>query len=153
MRTMLLELRPTALVETELEDLLWQLTEAITGRVQLVVTFNIEPTPALPPDVHVTFYRVAQESLHNIVKHAEASHIVLGLHASPPVPPQGTEDWRGQLILQVRDDGQGFDPGDTEPGQLGLSIMRERAEAIGAMLTMTSQPGQGTQVTLAWKSS
>jgi PAS domain S-box-containing protein len=151
MRTMLLELRPTALVETRLEDLLWQLTEAITSRVQLVATFNIESIPALPPDVHVTFYRVAQEALHNVVKHAEAGHIVISLHASPPAAPEGVEDWRGQLILQVRDDGQGFDPGDTEPGQLGLGIMRERAEAIGAMLTITSQPGQGTQVTLAWQ--
>jgi len=150
MRTMLLELRPTALVETKLEELLWQLTEAITSRVQLVATFNIEPIPALPPDVHVTFYRVAQEALHNVVKHAEASHIVISLHASPPVPPERTDDWWGQLILQVRDDGQGFDPRDTEPGQLGLGIMRERAEAIGAMLTVASQPGRGTQVTLAW---
>jgi PAS domain S-box-containing protein len=153
MRTMLLELRPTALVETKLEDLLWQLTEAITSRVQVVVTFNIEPIPALPPDVHVTFYRVAQEALHNVVKHAEANHIVISVHVSPPLPPQGIDDWRGQLILQVRDDGQGFDPNDTEPGQLGLSIMRERAEAIGAMLTIASQPGRGTQVTLAWQNS
>jgi PAS domain S-box-containing protein len=151
MRTMLLELRPTALVETKLEGLLWQLTEAITSRAQLVVTFNIEAIPTLPPDVHVTFYRVAQEALHNVVKHAEASHIVISLHASPPLPPQGADDWQGQLILQVRDDGQGFDPGDTEPGQLGLNIMRERAEAIGAMLTIASQPGRGTQVTLAWQ--
>jgi PAS domain S-box-containing protein len=151
MRTMLLELRPTALVETKLEELLWQLTEAITSRVQLVATSNIESIPTLPPDVHVTFYRVAQEALHNIVKHAEADHIVISLHASPPLPPQGIDDWRGQLILQVRDDGHGFDPGDTERGQLGLSIMRERAEAIGAMLTIASQPGRGTQVTLAWQ--
>jgi PAS domain S-box-containing protein len=151
MRTMLLELRPTTLVETKLEELLWQLTEATTSRVELVVTSNIEPIPTLPPDVHVTFYRVAQEALHNVVKHAEASHIVISLHALPPLPAQGTDDWRGQLILQVRDDGQGFDPGGTEPGQLGLSIMRERAEAIGAMLTITSQPGRGTQVTLAWQ--
>jgi PAS domain S-box-containing protein len=151
MRTMLLELRPTALIETKLEDLLWQLTEAITGRTQIVVTFNIEPIPALPPDVHVTFYRVAQEALHNVVKYAGASHVVISLHASPPVSPQGADGWRGQLVLQVRDNGQGFDPGDTEPGQLGLGIMRERAEAIGAMLTIASQPGRGTQATLAWQ--
>ncbi len=151
MRTMLLELRPTALIETKLEDLLWQLTEAITGRAQLVVTFNIEPIPTLPPQVHVTFYRVAQEALHNVVKYAEASHVVISVHPSPPVLPQEADNWWGQLVLQVRDDGLGFDPNDTEPGQLGLGIMRERAEAIGAMLTIASQPGRGTQVTLAWQ--
>lgn len=153
MRTMLLELRPTALVETKLEDLLWQLTEAVTGRTQLVVTYNIEPSPTLPPEVHVTFYRVAQEALHNVVKYAEASHVIIGLQASPPLLPQGMDDWRGQLVLRVQDDGQGFDPDDVGPGHLGLSIMRERAEAIGATLTLTSRPGRGTQATLAWPNS
>jgi signal transduction histidine kinase len=153
MRTMLLELRPHALLETKLDDLLWQLTEAITSRAELLVSFEIEPIPALPPDVHVTFYRVSQEALHNVVKHAEASHVTVGLRASPPIEGQRASDWQGQVILHIRDDGGGFDTDDTAPGRLGLSIMRERAEAVGAMLSIKSNPGRGTQITLVWRST
>jgi signal transduction histidine kinase len=150
MRTMLLELRPTALIETKLDDLLWQLTEAVTGRVQLITTVNIEPIPPLPPEVHVTFYRVAQEALHNVVKHAAASHVVVGLRASPPFSPESGESWQGQVILHISDDGHGFDPAGPMPDQLGLSIMRERAEAIGSALSVVGRPDRGTEVTLVW---
>jgi PAS domain S-box-containing protein len=151
MRTMLLELRPSALVETRLEDLLRQLAEAITGRTKLSVELHLQPIPDLPPKVHVTFYRVAQEALHNVVKHAEASRVTISLRASPPVPPQRVALWRGQVILQVSDDGPGFDPGEVGPGQLGLSIMRERAETVGAVLGIEGRPGGGTQVSLIWQ--
>jgi PAS domain S-box-containing protein len=151
MRTMLLELRPTAVVETRLDDLLRQLTEAITGRTQLAVTVDLEPVPALPPEAHVTFYRVAQEALHNAVKHAGASQVLVSLRASPPISPQPPGEWQGQVILQVSDDGRGFDPSCIGPGQLGVVIMRERAEAVGAVLVIEGQPGQGTQVTLVWQ--
>jgi two-component system nitrate/nitrite sensor histidine kinase NarX len=150
MRTMLLELRPTALLETKLDDLLWQVTEAITSRVQLISTCNIEPVPPLPPDVHVTFYRVAQEALHNVVKHAAASHVVVGLRASPPMPAEGADGWQGQAILHVSDDGRGFEPSHTQPDHMGLSIMRERAAGIGAALNVVSEPERGTQITLVW---
>jgi PAS domain S-box-containing protein len=150
MRTMLLELRPAALVETRLHELLWQLTEASTSRAQLLVTFSIEPSPALPPDVHVTFYRVAQEALNNVIKHAEASQVTVGLTASPPVSSQGADGWQGQVTLQIGDNGQGFDPGDSQPEQLGLRIMRERADGISARLEIESRPGRGTQVRLVW---
>jgi PAS domain S-box-containing protein len=150
MRTMLLELRPTALVETSLNDLLRQLTEAIAGRAQLAVQFDIEPIPTLPPDVHVTFYRVAQEALHNVVKHAGANQVTVDLHISPPVSAQQAGDWRGQAILHISDDGRGIDQSSTQPDQLGLGIMRERAEAIGAMLAVEGRPDRGSQVTLVW---
>jgi signal transduction histidine kinase len=151
MRTMLLELRPTAVVEARLDDLIRQLTEAITGRTQLAVTLDLEPVPDLPPEAHVTFYRVAQEALHNAVKHAGASQVLVSLRASPPVSPEPTGAWGGQVILQVSDDGQGFDPSCIGPGQLGVVIMRERSEAVGAVLDIEGQPGQGTQVTLVWQ--
>jgi signal transduction histidine kinase len=150
MRTMVLELRPTALVESRLNELLWQLTEAITSRAHVQVTPGIEPSPPLPPDVHVTFYRVAQEALHNAVKHAEASQVTVSLRTSPALAGQESDDWQGQVILQISDDGRGFDPERTEPEQLGLSIMRERAEEIGAVLEIESRPGQGTRIMLAW---
>jgi signal transduction histidine kinase len=150
MRTMLLELRPSALVETRLSDLLWQLTEAITSRAQLLASFSIDPSPTLPPDVHVTFYRVAQEALHNVVKHADAKRVTVDLHASPAVSSQAAGEWQGQMLLQIRDDGRGLAPSRTEPDQLGLDIMRERAETIGATLDIESWADRGTQITLVW---
>ena len=54
-------------------------------------------------------------------------------------------------MLQVRDDGQGLDPRRPAPDQMGLAIMRERAEAVGAMLNIQTQPGRGTQVALVWQ--
>jgi len=150
MRTMLLELRPTAVVETRLNDLVWQLAEAVTSRAGLLVTYNIEPSPTLPPDVHVTFYRVAQESLNNVLRHAEARHVTVSLIASPPVDTQAAGAWQGQVKLAISDDGQGFDPGGLEPDQLGLGIMRERAEMIGAELRIESRSGRGTRLTLVW---
>jgi signal transduction histidine kinase len=125
-------------------------TEAITSRVQLISTCTIEPVPPLPPDVHVTFYRVAQEALHNVVKHAAASHVIIGLRASPPVPAEGADGWQGQVILHVSDDGRGFEPRHTQPDHMGLSIMRERAASIGAALNLASEPERGTQITLVW---
>ncbi|MCL7454545.1 MAG: PAS domain S-box protein, partial [Anaerolineae bacterium] len=147
MRTLLLELRPTALVQGRLNELLWQLTEATTGRTQLVPVLNIEPVPKLPPEVQVAFYRVAQEALHNVVKHARANEVSVGLNGSLRPPDEGDDRWRGQLTLSVSDDGQGFEPKQAEPDCLGLAIMRERAESIDAALTIAPQVGKGTQVT------
>jgi signal transduction histidine kinase len=151
MRTLLLELRPAALVESRLGDLLRQLTEAIASRTSLTITYHLEPVPVLPPEVHVTFYRVAQEALHNVAKHANANHITVGLRASPALEAKEPEHWRGQVVLYIRDDGSGFDPEETAPAHLGLAIMRERAESVGALLSLQSQPGQETQVTLVWQ--
>jgi PAS domain S-box-containing protein len=150
MRTMLLELRPTAVVQTRLNDLIWQLAQAITSRAELLVTYNVEPSPSLPPDVHITFYRVAQEALNNVLKHAEASHVTISLVATPPVDGPAAGGWQGQVTLSVADDGHGFDQGDLAPAQLGLGIMRERAETIGAELKLESWPERGTRVTLLW---
>jgi signal transduction histidine kinase len=151
MRTMLLELRPAALMETRLHELLEQLTEAVIGRVQLQAVLDLEPIPALPSDVHVAFYRVAQEALNNVVKHAEASQVIVSLRASPPLVGDSTGQWQGQVILHVRDDGQGFEPDSVARGRLGLTFMRERARSVGAVLTVDTQEGRGTQVSLVWQ--
>jgi signal transduction histidine kinase len=150
MRTMLLELRPTAVVETRLSDLIRQLVEAVTGRADLQVTCNVDPSPALPPDVHVTFYRVAQEALNNILKHAGATQVTVGLVVSPPAGEQERDTWQGYLTLTIDDDGRGFGQRDLAPDRLGLGIMRERAETVGAGLEVESRPNRGTRVTLTW---
>jgi len=141
MRTLLLELRPAALTETKLEDLIRQLAEATSGREGLPVAVTTEGSGILPPDVHVAFYRIAQEALNNVAKHARASQASVSLDLTQAAG----------AMLSIRDNGRGFSAEDVRPGELGLGIMRERAEAIGAALTIESQPGQGTQVRLNWR--
>jgi len=152
MRTLLLELRPSALLETGLDDLLVQLSQAITSRAELPVRTDVAPAPPLPEDVQVAFYRVAQEALNNAIKHAEASELVVGLRVTPP-SDEREHGWEGRLVLRVSDDGRGFDTNHPPASHLGMGIMRERAEAIGANLSIESQAGRGTDVVLAWEGS
>ncbi len=139
MRTLLLELRPAALVETGLGDLLRQLAEAITGRARVPVTVKVKGQRPLPSDVQVALYRIAQEALNNVAKHAEASQATVSLRCQPE-----------RVELRVSDDGHGFNPENISPEHLGLGIMCERATAIGATLKIESQIGHGTQVVVVW---
>ncbi len=147
MRTLLMELRPAALVEANLGDLLRQLGEAVAGRMGVPVTVTVEDQHELPPDVHVALYRIAQEALNNVVKHARASQVAVSLRGllTPPMI--------GGVELHITDDGRGFDPSCVPSDHLGLGlgIIRERAEAIGATLNIESQPGHGTQVMVVWE--
>lgn len=147
MRTLLLELRPTVLVEAKLGDLLRQLTEAVTGRKNIAATVTIENHCPLPSDVHVALYRIAQEALNNVVKHANAHQVTIVLRDfDEPLAGQN----RKNIELQVADDGVGFDPAHIPPDHLGLGIIRERAQAIQAELTIQSEPGQGTKIKVIW---
>jgi signal transduction histidine kinase len=139
MRTLLYELRPTALTEAPLGDLLRQLVEATIGHARLPVSLTVEGQRLLPSDVQVALYRIAQEALNNVVKHARAGRAAVSL----VYRADGVE-------LCVRDDGQGFDPSQRPPGHLGVGIMGDRAAAVGAGLAIASQPGQGTTVTATW---
>lgn len=139
MRTLLVELRPMALTEVPLGDLLKQLAEAVTGRARLPVAFTVESQCELPPDVQVAIYRIAQEALNNVAKHSGASQAILTLRCPP-----------GRVELTVSDNGRGFDPTQVPPDHLGLGIMCERAESIGAVLSIRSQPGAGTEVAAIW---
>jgi signal transduction histidine kinase len=148
MRTLLLELRPTALAESRIEDLLRQLSEAITGRSGLPVTVKVDYDRRLPTDVHVALYRIAQEALNNVVKHARASSVTIMLQCETDAT--GVETARQCIELLVQDDGCGFDPTDVPPDRLGLGIIRERAQDIGADLAIDSHPGDGTKIAVAW---
>jgi signal transduction histidine kinase len=98
----------------------------------------------------MTFYRVAQETLQNVVKHSQATQATVCLEALPlPMPNPGV-DLAFQVRLEISDNGVGFDAGATPMAGLGLRIMSERSESIDAGLTVASSPGQGTQVTLTW---
>jgi signal transduction histidine kinase/PAS domain-containing protein len=149
MRTMLLELRPSALVKTPLSDLLAQLTEAATSRTGVRFQLFIENLPSLPEEVHICFYRIAQESLNNVVKHAHASQVEVSLSVNP-LASDLTEPQRAEVKLVVRDDGRGLVPEENGAPHMGLGIMSERAAAIHATLSMEGQPGAGTTVTLTW---
>ncbi len=140
MRTLLLELRPAALTEANLGDLLRQLVAALSGRKRLPVTLTLEEECTLPPDVQVGLYRVAQEALNNAARHSRATAIEVCLRC------QG----RG-VVLQINDNGRGFRPAGIGAGHFGLRIMRERAAAIGATLTILSHPGAGTRVRVSWR--
>jgi two-component system nitrate/nitrite sensor histidine kinase NarX len=139
MRALLAELRPSVLTDTELGDLLRQLGNALTGRTNIPVAVTVVGQRALPADVQVAFYRVCQEGLSNIAKHAAANQVAIHLQADV-----------GAVELRIRDDGCGFDPERVSPGRSGLSMMRERAEAVGAVLSVASQPGHGTEIALRW---
>jgi signal transduction histidine kinase len=149
MRTMLLELRPTAVAKTPLHDLLGQLTEAVTSRAQLPFRLFLEKTPLLPEDVHTGFYRIAQEALNNVTKHAQASQVSMVLQVLPTKPDLVNKK-AVELRLEIIDDGVGFSSKDGLAGQLGLGIMYERAADIDATLTIDSHIGEGTNVTLSW---
>jgi nitrate/nitrite-specific signal transduction histidine kinase len=150
MRTLLLELRPSALVDAQLGDLLRQLAESITGRARVPVTVTVEGQRPLPSEVKVALYRIAHEALNNVAKHAGASQATVNLRCTPPAPPEIGGKQRGGVELHVSDDGRGFDPEGISPESLGLGIMRERAEAIGATLTVESEIGRGTEVMVVW---
>lgn len=147
MRTLLVELRPNALVEVPLPTLLRQLVDALTGRARINIQLSAEDSEAagskrglkLPADVQVGLYRIAQEALNNVVKHARASEAVITLRT-------------GDIVrLTVADNGKGFDPALVTADHLGLRIMRERAESIGAKFSIYSEPGEGTQITVVWQ--
>ena len=140
MRTLLLELRPTAFAETELEQLLRHLVEAAIGRAGIVITLECEGERDIGLEVKMAVYRIVQETLNNIAKHADAT-------------AAGVNIWlaKDRLALWINDNGCGFDVTQVPPDHLGLSIMNERARSIGAELRIESQPGSGTQVTLLWR--
>ncbi len=141
MRTLLVELRPNALVQIPLQDLIRQLCESMVGRARLPIEVSIEGDRKLPPDAQVGLYRITQEALNNIVKHSKATQAVVTLRL------------QNIVRLSIADDGCGFDAALVSPEHLGLKIMRERADAIGAKITITSERGEGTQISLTWLES
>jgi PAS domain S-box-containing protein len=139
MRTLLLELRPAALTQARFPDLIKQLSEAVIGRARVPVRLEVTGEYEMPPEVKVAFYRIAQESLNNIMKYARASQVEIQLRLECC-----------NVHMEIKDTGIGFDPSAIRPTSLGMRIMRERAEAIHAHLIISSVPGQGSTVSLDW---
>jgi len=140
MRTLLVELRPAALTEKPLGELLRHLTEAMTGRTRVPMSLSLDGNCRLPADVQIALYRIVQEALNNVAKHAGANHVSVDLSCQPH-----------RAEVNIVDDGAGFDPTEVLSDRLGLGIMRERAQGIGADLEIDSQPGRGTQILVLWQ--
>lgn len=140
MRSLLVELRPGSLLEANLSELIQQLCDAFTSRTRLQITCGIQPVAKQPADVQIAFYRIAQEALNNIARHARAQQIKVSL-----------ENDEVSLRLTICDDGRGFDPHNVPPAHFGLEIMQERALSIGAHLEVESQPGAGACVRLTYR--
>ena len=136
MRTMLLELRTDPLEAVPIHQLLRNLVDATESRAHVEVTLRVSGEGLVAPALHVAIYRITQEALNNIVRHAVATRarVVLEL---------GEAEGR----LTVDDDGCGFALEQAGPDHLGLRSMRERTAEAGAELQLRSAPGEGTTVT------
>lgn len=138
LRVMLFELRPDKLAQVGLSTLLNQLVESSQHHVEAELKLVAVGEPVrLKPDIHMTFYRIAQEALHNAIVHAKAKHITLSLHSNEQ-----------RVILHIVDDGVGYDTGKTGHSRNGLENMKARAVEHNLELTITSQLNVGTEVKL-----
>jgi signal transduction histidine kinase/ligand-binding sensor domain-containing protein len=140
MRTLLIELRPTSFSEMPLSELVRQLTDSFVGKLDLPLQVNIKGSQVLAASVQTAVFRVAQETLNNIQKHGMASLVRVKLDYDDK-----------QMLLEITDNGCGFDSQNVTAGHFGLQIMRERAQAIGAFLKIESKINCGTTITLEWK--
>lgn len=136
MRALIFELRPDALEKEGLVVALTKQAEAVRARHKLDVRTELCDEPsALSLTTKEALYRVAQEALNNLIKHAHATRVDLRLDCSADA-----------LTLEVQDDGVGFDPQAEYLGHMGLHTMRERVVRLGGALHIESAPGQGTTV-------
>jgi signal transduction histidine kinase len=151
LKSIVVGLRPVDLAGDGLAAALERQVELLDRVHAARVSFAADPVPRLPADREEAAYRVAQEALHNALRHAAPSHVAIELRRAGP-----------GVVLTVADDGRGFDlktagpgsqnnpnnPNSTATARLGLASMRERARAVGARLLVRSAPGDGTVVTL-----
>jgi signal transduction histidine kinase len=139
MRAMIFQLRPEALHEDGLVAALRRHAATVAARDGLEVTVQAF-TDHLPLDepTELALFQMVREAVHNSAKHAHPDHIEIRLYE--PINATGT------LVIEVADDGAGFDPDEPRPGHLGLKTMRERTEGIGGQLTIDSSPTGSTTV-------
>ena len=135
MRTLIFELRPSSLESDGLVQALRTHATAVQRRTGLTVVIDADDIQRLPLAAEEALYRIGQEALHNVVKHANASSVTMQISADDR-----------SVTLRVTDDGVGFDPGAVPRGHLGLIGMRQRVDLVGGELLVESRPGRGTVV-------
>lgn len=139
MRALIFELRPEALHEDGLVAAIRRHAAMVAARqgFDVLVQGPEDPLP-LAADAETELFRVLREALHNSVKHAHPGRVEIRLHEPADAPRT--------LVIEISDDGVGFDPHSAYPGHLGLSTMRERTERLGGRLTIDSSPASSTTV-------
>jgi len=135
MRALIFELRPESLQNEGLVAALTRQSDALRARHKLDLVTRFDPEPEIPLDAREALYRIAQEALHNVAKHAHATRVVLSLQNND-----------GTITLEIRDNGKGFDAAREYAGHLGLKSMPERAARAGGTFHIESQPGRGTTI-------
>ncbi|MBK7473025.1 MAG: PAS domain S-box protein [Betaproteobacteria bacterium] len=139
-RDVMAELRPPVLDDYGLLASLRQLVTEFGQHSGIAADLSgVDPQPRLPSIVETAMFRISQEALNNIAKHAQAKSVEVSLYAAPD-----------RVVLEIADDGVGFDTNETLPDKRhwGLITMRERAEAIGIAFRLESAPGAGTRIVL-----
>lgn len=140
MRVLLLELRPLSLAQVGLPLLIRQFVQSIHSRRQIEVELSLDEQADIHPDDKVSLYRIVQEASNNVIKHSMATHLFIGMQCGDST-----------LVLQIADNGSGFDLNTASPNSLGMSIMRERAHEIGAEIEIESAPGEGTRIEVRYR--
>jgi signal transduction histidine kinase len=142
MRTLLFELRPTSMIETDFSTLLTHLVNSHRARTEASISIDMDDDEEceMPLDVKLNLYRIAQEALNNASKHAHARVISINLICESDC-----------ITLKIQDDGRGFDLNADRTIGMGLRIMRERAQSTDISLQITSLINEGTRVESQWK--
>jgi signal transduction histidine kinase len=139
MRTLLLELRPSSLIESDLGDLITQLASTLHAKTQITTDIKIHGKFPIPPDQKIALYRIAQEAINNIVKHSHATIVRISL-----------KNIENGIQMKIADNGKGISDAQPVNGHMGLEIMRERAEKNGIQLEINRLVGYGTEIHAIW---
>ena len=137
MRALIFELRPESLENEGLIVALSKQAESVQARHGVKVEVDMCEEPPFSIDLKEALYRIAREALHNIVKHANATQVTLHMK-------QDDTD----ILLEIKDNGRGFDSAAKFPGHLGLQSMRERTERLNGTFTIHTAVGEGTRITV-----
>jgi signal transduction histidine kinase len=142
MRSLIFELRPAELETDGLAAALRKHVEVLQRLYEQDIELSVDGDRRLPSDVEKGLFRIAQEALGNALRHSGARHVELSI-----------VERESRVTVSVTDDGEGFDPAEaaTRSRRLGLTSMRERAEALGGVLAIQSAPGTGTTITVEVK--
>jgi PAS domain S-box-containing protein len=136
MRALIFELRPESLANEGLVVALEKLGAAARARHHIDVHMQLPDEPPISLEAKQALYRIAQEALQNVVRHAHATEVTVHLSTQES----------DELVLDIRDNGVGFDPAGSFPGHLGLNSMRERVMRLGGVFSLESTPEQGTHL-------
>jgi signal transduction histidine kinase len=137
MRSLIFELRPAELETEGLPAVLRKHVDVLRRLYAQEIELHVDGERRLPPETEKGLLRIAQEALANALRHSDAHRVSLGLVSR-----------NNRVVLRVSDDGRGFDPEQAQlrSRRLGLTSMRERAEALGGTISIDSGPGRGTTI-------